>query len=150
MFLRIGAVVENVVGTDAVHTLSKAADAPAPQLLIQHSLVPEVPTGPPVLRRYVEAEHPHFAHPAPHLTIHVVLRSPAPILGKHFRLDEPRYRIAKRRQLVVHPWRPVGHLPGLSLAISHSAISIMRFMLPAAVAEMRYLPLMIRVGVPST
>jgi len=86
-----------------VHPIREAADTAATQLLVHDRFVSEVTADATVSLRYVQAQQASLTHELPGFAIDVMLCPPAGLMRHHFGLDEPGDRIAKRRQLIVHP-----------------------------------------------
>jgi hypothetical protein len=86
-----------------MHALSEATQTSATHLFVHDGFMPEVTTATAVLLGHVEAQQPRLAQKSPRFPIYMVLGAPSSVVGKHFRLDEPRDGIAKRGQIIVHP-----------------------------------------------
>ena len=102
-FLLFGAVIDQVMGADAVHALPKAGDAAASGFLVENRFVPKVSAGAVVVGGNVGAEQPRLAGLSPDLFSDMLLLTPLLIVRHHFGLDEARHRVAKNRQIFVHP-----------------------------------------------
>ena len=104
----LGAVIDEIVGADAVHALAESAEPAPRQLLVDHRLVTKVAAGAAVLGAHVGAQKTHGTGLAPDLLADVLLLAPLALVRHHFRLDEASRRVAKYRELLVHPGRLVG------------------------------------------
>jgi hypothetical protein len=65
LFLRLGAVVEQVVGHDGVHGVAHAREAAARHLLVDHGLVAEVAASSAVVLGDVGTQQAQLARAAP-------------------------------------------------------------------------------------
>src|SRR3974390_2299145 len=106
--LLLRAVIDQVVGADAMYALSKAGDAASCGFFVQHGFMAKIPAGAAILGGYVGAQQPHRAGLAPYFLAHVLLFAPLRLIRHHFRIDETRNRVAKDRKILIHPWRLVG------------------------------------------
>src|SRR4029077_20743070 len=101
-------MIDQVMRTDAVHTLAEAAQSAPSQLLVKNDLMAEVATHAAQLCGYVRAQQAERPGLAPDLRTDILLFAPTCFVGHHFRLDETRCCVAEHRKVVVHPWRDIG------------------------------------------
>ncbi|KAF5289622.1 hypothetical protein FQR65_LT20784 [Abscondita terminalis] len=101
--LRLGAVVEQVVGHDGVHGVAHAGQAPARHLLVDHGLVAEVATASAVFLGNVGAQQAQLAGPAPDRVADVALLAGGLVLRLHFGCDEAHGGGAQAAQVGVAP-----------------------------------------------
>ncbi|MNP05848.1 hypothetical protein D3C76_978090 [compost metagenome] len=107
LFLRFGAVVEDVVTDDMVDAQAQSGDIGIGHFTEDHRHVCGGPAGATVLDRYIGQDHAHFAAGQPGLAVRLVLFAPLLFTWGQGVGNETADAVGERRDLIVQPGRAV-------------------------------------------
>src|SRR5690606_5112550 len=99
------AVIQQVVGGDAVDPGAEAGQCPSGSLLVQHCLVPEVASASAILLGNIGAKYPESASLAPDLMTDMPALAGFLVVRHEFVFQEPHHRIAIGFQIRIGPGR---------------------------------------------
>ena len=105
LFLLVGAVVEKIVGHDAVNRMVQTGQTTLTHLFRHHRLVAKVAAGTAIFFWNIRAQESHRSHLAPHLVAHIAPLAGFFIFRRHFSVQEATYRVTEHGKLFVLPAR---------------------------------------------